>query len=281
MAKIKADLKAGRAQLPPADPMLLKLQALQSDPGLGAEAVHQMVQQSPTLGARALGVANSAYYGGARKVSNLKDALRRLGNRRVLSLAQSVIHQRFYVARAAAMTDLLTANWMQTIFVATLTRELARDRIAMHAEDCYLAALMHNIGEVLLVRLVAEQWGETTIDEEDLRALSEGCRRYHQDLGQALLQAWRLPDACVRLAGRHHSTKTAGMAPVGAEDRKLLLLTGLASHACARLYMRCAVTELPDIDPAKAMEELEVGRPDLGAAVARSRDLCDAIMRRD
>jgi HD-like signal output (HDOD) protein/CheY-like chemotaxis protein len=275
--KTMAELASGKVEMPPADPMMLKLHNLQLNPGLGADDVHAIVQQSLTLSAKMLGIANSAYYAGARPVSNLKDALRRLGNRRVLSVAQTVVHQKFYTATTPALTDLLTASWKQTMFVATLSRELARGRVQLHAEDVYLAAMMHNIGEVLLVKLVAGAWGEKGLTEEDLQALSDGAAAHHESLGHALLKSWRLPDLCVRLAAAHQKL-SGSVRGQSEQQKKLAHIVSLSAHASARTYIRCAITDLPDISPPESMQLLGIDKPALAQGIVQARQFCGALI---
>jgi len=275
LQSIAAELKSGNLAMPVADPVMSKLQALQQDEGLSASAVYQIVEQSPTLSSRAMSVANSAYYAGARQATNLKDAIYRLGNRRVLSLAQTILHQKFYQVECEVLEALLEASWMQTVFVATLAREFARGRVAHHPEDVYLSALLHNIGEVLLLRFTAQAWKATEMSEPDLAALTKFIHGQHQALGAQLLQGWRLPDAACELAGAHHAVPAKGAAT---DDQvKLIHLVNLASHSSAHHYARCAISALPNISPATSMEVLGITSESLQATVARCKAQCDSV----
>ena len=216
------------ADLEVPEPLTVKLIELQEQPGLSGDIVVRVIERSQTIAARVLALANSAYYRGQRPVTNLREAVVRLGNRAVLNLAVTLTHRGFYTLPSEAHSELLSRIWTESVFVATLSREIGRRGVGGDPEDVYLAALFHDIGEVVLVRQAA-----ATGAPLDLPSITLACDARHESVGEAILTAWKLPPRLCRVAAHHHRPPPAGTPSLTATEEQIVRILMVADSVAS------------------------------------------------
>lgn len=277
--QIMASFRSGKSKLPDPHPLTQELHKLQENPDLGAAAVDQMIQASPLLSVKAMMMANSAYYGASRPVSNVKDAVRRLGNRRVLDLVQTIIQRSLYSTRSAVFGSLLTESWTQTVFESNLARELVKGRTASAPEDVYLAVLMHNLGEALMLRILAKEWDGRPVTPSDIELIGQIVQRHHEELGKLALTAWKFPNACIRIAGNHHDIYGRNGTPRPTrEDAAVIHILNICAHASQDRWIRSSVSAIPKLDLQDSMNAARLNPDDLDVAVTQAVLLSKAFL---
>ena len=207
------DLKAlvGRIHHLPSVPTIYHriLDALQS-PNSSIQTIADLVSQDPGLSAKVLQLTNSAFFGFARSVSNPVEAVHLLGVNRLRSLA--LMH---HVCAAFEGDDSLKAVienlWQHSLHAAWLARQIVEidNGGANAAELAFTAALLHDIGELLLLANIPAEY--RAIREQ---AVARKCPVYlverevlkatHADVGAYLLSLWGLPAPLVEAVAFHH-----------------------------------------------------------------------------
>jgi len=120
----------------------------------------------------------------------LTQALQRLGVARTLNLVLGLALQRNAQLRDPRLAELAAHTWQQARRSAELARWLALE-LKLDAELCYTAGLLHNLGELALLRSLQdwqEAGGELSNEQIDDAML---CRS--ASFGSALRIRWRLP----------------------------------------------------------------------------------------
>ncbi|MDX1570885.1 MAG: HDOD domain-containing protein [Xanthomonadales bacterium] len=99
------------------------------------------------------------------------------------------------------------AWWLQSIRAAAAARELAAGCGFSRPEEAYVAGLLHNLGELVLLVYAPEEYGElySAVDDGVQRMLSEqqAFGVTHADLGADLVDSWGL-ESFLSDALRHH-----------------------------------------------------------------------------
>jgi len=144
----------------------------------------------PQITARLISLANSAASHQGASCQSLAQALPRLGVKRTLNVVLAMATQ-----RNAMLADSRLAECAQQIIVyaqdtASLADWLAR-RLKVDAELCYTAGLLHNIGELALLRSL-QDWLDSGGELPD-EAISRLLRARSAGFGSALRAQWRLP----------------------------------------------------------------------------------------
>jgi len=203
--QLRDDLNAGTFSLPMPKPMTSLWVQLQKDPNLSSDKVVQVLEQSPNIARRAIALSNTSFYRGTRSITNLKDAVIRLGNRTVVNEAQTLLHREFFEVKNPAFALFFKKLWARTLFSAALVRELVRVQRLGDPENAYLAALFHNVGEIVLLRYIGTNIEPgAALNADDMEQLKRICSDHHERVGMTLLRAWKFPTECIALAGKHH-----------------------------------------------------------------------------
>lgn len=170
--------------------------------------VAEEISEDQVLAAEVLRLANSALYQGLYKATTLSAAVTRLG---VNALRTLLLHQSVKAAMFdKSMGDRSRAArvWEKSLASAYVMRALA-PLVDIDEEDAFLVGLMHDIGNVIVLRIAHEQHkvDNLEVDDETFEYL---CFESHQEFGELVADAWQLPDAVKILIADHHRDPAAG-----------------------------------------------------------------------
>lgn len=223
---IEEQFPALSSRLPVFHPLALELQRLKADGQVEVTRIVAVIEKDPVLAAQILRLANSSLYRGLSKIETLNRAVVRLGITKVVSLAFAVSQSLAYRSNRQPFGEMLARLWQRTYIGACGARWLA-ERIgqAEQAEEAFLAALFHDLGELFLLRALeqlADQTGELT-----QAVIEEVGFVLHPKFGARLLTQWNLPEAYARIAADHHLDAFA-------EDDWLMACVRLVDLACRK-----------------------------------------------
>jgi HD-like signal output (HDOD) protein len=199
-------------------------------PEVSATQVAALMAEEPSLYARVLRVANSAYYGQARSIGTVERALVLLGLEAVCGIAAAACLDRT-LARAAK-DELVNMEALMRHSHATAVAAGALARISQPelASEAFIAGLLHNLGIVVQIHLDTPGI-EAMIDlrrnndTRDIRELeSARAAVSHEECAAAVCEAWQLPESLIAATSHHHDPM---MAPE--EHRKLAALVNLGA----------------------------------------------------
>lgn len=180
------------------------------DPEIKATEVTALIDCEPGLSLRVLRVANSAYYGLARKVTTVDRALVVLGLDAMRGIAAAAYLDRT-VMRAGETTPIdLDALVRHSLGTAVAAEALARSRRCALAPEAFIAGLLHNLGVMVQLRLDpggvdAMLEALRTTPERDRSVLEAECVSVgHEHCAAVLFEAWQLPAALAAAARHHH-----------------------------------------------------------------------------
>lgn len=151
----------------------------------------QLISQDAGLSARVLALANSCFFYGRRPVSQLSEALLRLGTERLRSMALTVALQQYLHALGPQQQQQLRDTWREALTCALLGRALASLTGYPAAEEAFLAGLLHNIGDLVRLARGEDYSGEHRDDYRD------DYRKETSELSARLAQHWQLDPSIV------------------------------------------------------------------------------------
>jgi len=178
-----------------------RLFAALSDDEIDRNELAAIIDQCPSLTAKLVGVANTAYFRRASRVNSVSDAIFVIGFRTVRSLSvATALGQPFSNNRCPSFHP--GRFWLQAVLTAHVARELARKAspaLALNPDEAYLCGLLHGVGLLALAHLfpealnpILEQGGQRKGDITEL--MRERFGATHHAVGAALLKRWHLPD---------------------------------------------------------------------------------------
>jgi diguanylate cyclase (GGDEF)-like protein len=197
--------------------------------------IARIISKDPALSSKILRTVNSSFYGRSQHVSTISHALVILGLQSVKTL----------VLGFSLVTN-LTKNksrgfkhityWKRSIFSATAARSIANKINLVQQEEAFLAALLQDIGMLVLDQVVGDEYG---VVHEKIKAHRELCdveqqsfSMTHAEVGGILAEQWKLPPLLSVPISHHHNA-------AGVTDPSLKKLTEVVelSGRCADVFV--------------------------------------------
>jgi HD-like signal output (HDOD) protein len=192
--EIMSTLRQSVKDLPVLPEISTRVMALVRDPDSSAADLADLITQDQVIAAKILQVANSAMYGGLQEIDDLKAACARLGMRTVANIAQAAASANLYEGRASQFSDMMHALWRHSIATAHCTNELAAALSEPKADALFVAGLLHDIGQIVLLDLISKSEGEAvSAVKESHELLNEVIQSYHPLAGFHVVLQWDLP----------------------------------------------------------------------------------------
>jgi putative nucleotidyltransferase with HDIG domain len=196
---------SGEVTLPPLPSTTRRLlELLQDEPGADARSVAATIKTDPALVAALLKAANAAFFSGLPSVTDLNTAVSRLGLRRVGSLVLTLQQKAQYDALGASRAKFLDGLWVHALATALAARALAR-QAGGDPEEAYLAGLLHDIGQLLVLQSIDHLAAETEGFEVSDSMRNEVLEATHAELGAHVLGSWGLPESICDAVRHHHA----------------------------------------------------------------------------
>jgi HD-like signal output (HDOD) protein len=121
----------------------------------------------------------------------------------------------------------------------------------------FIAGLLHNLGELLCLKLFADLRADAPA-EGLLDELAPEIERVHEDFGMALARSWNLPMSLVRIIGYHHRPRP-GASTDESVVRHLIL-------AASKMALKAGFQYLPNqsgADPVPDLKKLGLAEADV------------------
>ncbi|MAP22900.1 MAG: histidine kinase, partial [Alteromonadaceae bacterium] len=192
--------------LPTLPAVALKVRKAADDPDINLNQMGDVIGQDPSLSARMIKIANSAYMGRAVKVTSISQAVTRIGLRQIKNIATALAMEQLFVSKNELVGEYMKREWNNTVEVvanamATLQLYVARTKNReMTIDTMTLTALVHNIG-VLPILTEAERHEEVFASPT---FLDDAIDKLAPRIGGSIMQSWGFGDNFVTVAERWH-----------------------------------------------------------------------------
>lgn len=207
--------------------------------------LQKTVAVDPLLVARILKFANTAHYGRARTITDLRQAVLILGTRTVRDVAIGMS----VAARANDVLDKRAEQFIQHSVYTAVISTVMEVSGSQAANDAFVTGLLHNMGALIMVNLDSEAFHKldaTYAKEDTTRCMMEKVAYGfdHCELASECLDRWGLPGRVVHAIRHHHdprprdkATALLSMADYSArqfvegDGKRDILMTALESNA--------------------------------------------------
>lgn len=193
----------------PFSPVAGKILALARDDRVGAREIAHVITQDQAFTARLLKIANSPYYGQARAVTTVTQAVPVLGIDTISSLA-TVLGSFAYAPNDDGALLTMRELWEHSIGCAIWGRQLAHHIGHAGAEETFIAGLLHDIGKSVFYRFFKNEFLDAVaIAQAEGIDLVDAERRVfetdHAVAGATVAAKWNLPAVLIQTIKYHHS----------------------------------------------------------------------------
>jgi len=191
--------------LPTLPGVIAKLGSMAENNAISVHEMARVVSSDQVLSAKVLRLVNSAFYGFSGRVSTVSNALILLGVNVVKSLAIS-----------SSIFEIMEKNvvglWEHSMGVAVTANVMAKKLKLPEPEETSTAALLHDIGKVIIKIKLQEDFDHLTarIGEKNLMMIEaerELLETDHAEIGEWLARTWLLPEKLIEPIACHHNVE--------------------------------------------------------------------------
>lgn len=203
--------------------------------------VAELLETDAALTAEVLRLANSPLTSVRSEISNVVQGIAILGSRRVAALIMTLSLSK--LMRRAGGSEALRRLWRHNLACALAARSLAEIQ-HRDSTQAYYAGLFHDVGRLALLAQQPSLYDQALLSGDDIDEME---RRHfgidHCEAGAWVIEQWKLPEAFVEVALRHHNP--------GQDCSDLTLMVSLASQIADRLGFSLIPVEGPaELGPA-------------------------------
>lgn len=224
--------------MPALPTVVARLTRLIADPKTTASDINAALSSDPGLVTKILKLVNSSYYGFARRITTITNAVVILGFNQVRNLALSAfIFDSFTQGEGCDRRFDLAGVWRHSIGSAFLAAAIAKAAAPKLEEDAFICGLLHDLGKFIMAQhapehlcLVMEE-----VEREDVLFHEAERKRLgydHAVLGGLVMERWNLPETLVEVVRHHHLPLEA---PEG--SRRLACIASAAEITARALLM--------------------------------------------
>ncbi|SFI98082.1 HDIG domain-containing protein [Desulfomicrobium apsheronum] len=233
-----------------------------SEPDPSSKKIVEIITRSPGLTAKLLRLVNTPIYGFQRKVETVSRAVSIVGLREVGMLASSLLMVDQFGVIPKSVIEMRT--FLEHSLGCALTcKALAESTGLAQPEQAFVAGLLHDIGRLYFFTSFPER-SRYCIDsalKHKRPLMTEEALFFgidHADMGERLLDGWRMPPGLSRTVGSHHNPARATDLPLAGIVHLADLLThamGLGcSGECGPPEARPEVMDLIPIQPEQMVD---------------------------
>ncbi|MBF0525699.1 MAG: HDOD domain-containing protein [Deltaproteobacteria bacterium] len=247
--------------LPPFPKTVQRALDMLKKPEVSNQQLAQVLMYDQAVTANVLRLCNSAYFGLNREVTSLRDGLTMLGHKNAhqLLVASGILplYQGEHQGYCLAPGEL----WQHSMAVATMAELLGEKVDWKDLPLLFTAALLHDIGKLVLAQFVAEEFlliqelvghGKPFTEAEGLIIGMD-----HGQLGGLIALEWKFPEPIVSAITFHHEPEKA---PTASD---LTALVHLANNLVLFLGVGVGVGGLSMAADNKALQRFNLTQNDL------------------
>lgn len=191
-----------------------RLLQIASQPEAGGSQIAEAIALDVALTANVLKAANSAYFGFAKPVTNLEEAVFRLGSGWIFQLAVLTIMSGTIKRPAVGYGQSATDIWRHSVAVAVTADNLCRELRLINTKSVFTAAIVHDIGKLALASYLPEHMDtiQQCVHERQmsfLEAEREQLGVDHAEVGWWIAANWNFPKPLAQAVRWHHDPNNA------------------------------------------------------------------------
>lgn len=210
-------------EIPSVPLVLLRIIEVLDDDSSSSRTLEQLILHDPSLSARILRLANSAFYCFRDEVKTISHAIALLGLNLVKSLAIGMNIFESFTRGLKKEAGLVNQLWMHSFGSALVAQEIwMRRGNRKEAEFAFLCGLLHDLGKVVFFRCDAANYARMFSSEKgpgdpDICTLETNAYGIdHAAMGASLAKEWGLPLDLATVVRKHHSALSADLPLVSA-----------------------------------------------------------------
>jgi putative nucleotidyltransferase with HDIG domain len=244
-------------EIPALPNVVIRVMQLTEDPESTVKDIHNVLSQDQAMTARVLRLANSAFYGFARRIGSVTEAVILLGFKTIRG-----------IVLAAAVSDIMNHSikgyslekgelWLHSQAVAMAARTISRKVRYDNPDLAFTGGLLHDIGKIVLDQSMQELYKEVidTVTNENItfsEAEDAVLGFNHSIVGGKVAAKWKLPTNLVEAIEFHHNPDDATI------DPQLVAIVHISDAICVSMGIGMGIDGLLYKISPQALERLQL-----------------------
>jgi len=239
-----------------------KVSQLLSRPDFSVAEVSNVIKYDPSITANILKMANSSYFGATHKISNISEAVMYLGQKNLLRAIQTAGISKYYKKGSSGYFDKATDLWEHSVAVALMSQILSRKITGEEDTTLYTAALLHDVGKIIMGEFVQEQMRKISMLVSQKMSFLEAEELVlginHADLGGKIAEHWNFPIEIRDAISFHHRPDL-----LAKEDKIMPWIVYMADEACLMMGIGSSVEGLAQRAVSELLKKFNLKMRDL------------------
>lgn len=214
-----AELVRGVGALITLPDVFIRISQLVEDTNSNMADIARVVGQDPSFTVRLLRVANSSFYGFSSKIDTVPKAVAIIGTSQIRSLALATSVASSFDGLPNTLVS-MENFWKHSLYCALAARIMAKQARKCDPDAVFTAALLHDIGELVIFNRMPQQAKEAlllVLDSGDELPVHQAERQImgfdHSQVGGELARQWELPPMLEECIEFHHDIPAAQRFP--------------------------------------------------------------------
>lgn len=210
---------------------VIQIKRLIDDHATNMEDIAAVINYDPALTVQILKIANSALYKFPNKIESVSKAIQVIGTNSVYDLVIACSICKTFSEIDTSIID-LEKFWENSVFCGLVSKYFAERLIGKESERLFVSGLLHNIGELIMVRFnpdIAQKCAQINETDTPVNLQLEYLDATYADIGATLVKMWGIPDSIVTPIRRQHFSQSE---PKTLDDKILQLGYILALDSC-------------------------------------------------
>lgn len=198
--------EAQLADLPSPPGIIQKLHSCMAEEEVSSNELARVIETDQAFTARILKLVNSPFYGFARDIASVQEAVTMIGFHAVhqLLLATSLLSE-FKTKNSSIKLD---DFWRHSFGVGVIARHILHTVDRDTRQAAFVSGVLHDIGRLVYMKMMPDTF--ITFYSElsmvtDLEAEVKFFGIDHQETGKALAQKWNFPESVTAVIANHHN----------------------------------------------------------------------------
>ncbi len=190
---LASDLNKGDLELPMFSGTAVRIQRAFQVDEVNIEEIVRLISSDPAIAARVLELANSAAVRGNRQITDLRQAVIRMGDKMVQSSVMTFAMRQ--IQRNGDLSEgsrtKLREIWVESIELAARCHIIAKEYTKLNANEALLTGLLSVVGRLYII-LKSQQSGVE--DDADLEQILAD---WHPSISKAIGESWNMSEDLV------------------------------------------------------------------------------------
>ena len=199
--------------------VFIRINKLVGDPNSSISDIAGVISQDPSFTIRLLRVANSSFYGFSSTIDTVSKAVSIIGTSQIRSLALATSVASSFEGLPNTLVS-MENFWKHSLYCALVARILAKQARKCDSDAVFTAALLHDIGELVIFNRLPQQAKDALLlvldsaDELPVYLAEQQVIGFdHAQVGGELARQWKLPPMLEECIEFHHNIQSAVQYP--------------------------------------------------------------------